>query len=583
VAGLAGWFAPKSTSQAQPEIDIGDYRTTMFQLLGGMLEARRGRDELTNILLLDQIVNSNDPLYIAPLLDLAFFARAGDSNFDIGIFAALQNLTGQAFGQDWQAYFEWASAENIALPPHYDEFKGAFFAAFIDPEFHRFFRAGVQDTARVNMVEILWGGVAVDGIPSLVNAKQITPEEAIAEGLANPDFCREGNCIYPAPDEYVFGVSIDGDNRAYPLRILNWHEMFNDVLGKAPLYDAPDGTPVCDFRAPTEFKTLARHGEEWVQIEGYSAGCPAGGWLQTEAVDWEWATVRDQLPDVAKGAEALLVDEGISGRVKGRPVMLAYCTLCGTGILYEVTIPNLVVDGISLGETVLEFGSTGLLMRSNKVMYDRNTNTAWNAMTGEPAFGPLAESGIALPQLPVVVTDWATWLEDHPNTSVLSLNTGYNRRYANGAAYTDYFNDPTFLMFPVWQQDTSQQENKEVVFALLVEDIPKAYPLKNLIPNGVTNDTIGSTNLVILSRATLTRDFFEPGGASVRAYQRGDHIFSVTDNRNEIIDENGVIWEVTEDALLSSSGERLARLPGHLSFWFGWYGYYPNTLVYAGA
>jgi hypothetical protein len=49
-----------------------------------------------------------------------------------------------------------------------------------------------------------------------------------------------------------------------------------------------------------------------------------------------------------------------------------------------------------------------------------------------------------------------------------------------------------------------------------------------------------------------------------------------------VIDENGAEWTLTEDALINADGEALARLPGHLAFWFGWYGYYEDTLVYEG-
>jgi hypothetical protein len=65
------------------------------------------------------------------------------------------------------------------------------------------------------------------------------------------------------------------------LRLLNWHEMFNDVLGHAPLYDEPGGEIVCNFRAPTPFQAVGRQGTDWVQIVGESAGCPADGWLTT--------------------------------------------------------------------------------------------------------------------------------------------------------------------------------------------------------------------------------------------------------------------------------------------------------------
>ena len=585
IAG-ASWGLMRRSAQAQMEPDLSDHRTVMIMMLGALQDAQRTGDITLNLGLIQEVGNSGDPLYIAPLLDIGYFARFGDTATEQSVFTALQKLTRMDYGEDWQQYFEWASSNDIELPPGYDEFKGAFFGAMIDPEFQRFFRAGVQETARINLLEPLWGGVRVDGIPSLVNSPQLSPEEAAAQGERLINFCRAGDCSYPAADELVFGVSIDGDNRAYPLRLLNWHEMFNDYFGKAPLFDAPDGDSVCDFRAPTPFAVLGHDGDDWLQIEGQSAGCPAGGWIQREAIEWidaDWENIREEIPDISAGDDPLEADDAPSARVIGRPVMLAYCTLCGSGILYDTFVPDLVVAGESRGPTVLEFGSTGLLMRSNKVMYDRNTQTAWNAMTGEPAFGPLATTDIRLPILPVVVTDWATWVEEHPDTSVLSLDTGFRRDYRNGAAYSDYFNDPNFIMFPVWQQDTSEQANKDVIFALTINDTPKAYPLATIIPEQVTNDTLAGQDVVIVSRQTPDREFYEPGGAAVRAYDRDGHTFVPGESSGQIIDENGVAWRLTEDAIISDDGEELARIPGHLAFWFGWYSYNEDTLVYGSA
>ena len=464
------------------------------------------------------------------------------------------------------------------------------FSTVIDPEFARFFAPGVQETAQVNLAEAVWGGVRVDGIPSLVNARQITPEEAELEGERFKQYCRAGDCAYPAADELVFGVSIDGDNRAYPLRLLNWHEMFNDVIGHTPLLDRVGGETLCKFRAPNEVKALGYEldgaGQAWVKVIGISAACPEGGWLAASALDWEvgaWKEARGLLPKLPD-SPALDEKNAVAGYVKGKPVMLAYCTLCGAGVLYDTTLDlsytNLEGEPVNLDDQVLEFGSTGMLMRSNKLMYDRKTDTVWNALTGVPAFGPLAGSGIKLERLPVVVTDWQSWLSEHPDTSVLSLNTGFQRNYTNGGAYEDYFNNPDFVMFPVWQQDTEVYGNKDMVFALELQSIPKAYPLATLIAETVTNDTLAGENIVIVSRATPERDFFEPGGAAVRAYERGEHSFRPGTSDKEVLDETGAVWQLTEEALLAPSGERLERIAGHLAFWFGWYGFHPDTLIY---
>ncbi len=542
---------------------------------------------------IEELGQTGDLRYVAPLLDMGYFLR-GRSHHE-PILNALEELTGQPLtggvtnGEAWRNFFTWASSEDIPLPPSYDVYKGRLFGRLIDPRFEAFFQ-DVQETAQVNMVEAVWGGVLVDGIPSLVNARQISPQTALQEGLDLPQFCDFNDCSYPLNDELVFGVSINGDHRAYPLRLLNWHEMFNDVIGHTPLLDAPNGKFLCNFRAPTEFKAVSRSGGmasgdtasgDWIEIIGQSANCPEHGWLAANAVNWygeDWTTLPDETET------ALTIEKGLTGSVKGKAVMLAYCTLCGSGILFDATLPEISYtdnngDDITEQNAVLEFGSTGMLMRSNKLMYDRKTNTVWNALKGTPAFGQLAGGDIELEVLPVVVTDWSEWLELHPDTSVLSLKTGVDRDYSVGGVYGAYFNSDE-LMFPVWLTNTEQNENKDMVFATKHMGTPKAYSLEKLIAEPVLNDSFAGLDLVLVSRATPERDFFEPGGASVRAYERSGHIFTASEEDNWLVDETNQRWQVTENALVSESGEQLVRLPGHLAFWFGWYSFNPDTLVY---
>ena len=72
---------------------------------------------------------------------------------------------------------------------------------------------------------------------------------------------------------------------------------------------------------------------------------------------------------------------------------------------------------------VLQFGTSGWLYQSNKLMYDKGTNTLWRQFRGEPAVGELVGSGIALEVLPVALTTWSSWVEAHPGTSVLDVRT----------------------------------------------------------------------------------------------------------------------------------------------------------------
>jgi hypothetical protein len=226
-------------------------------------------------------------------------------------------------------------------------------------------------------------------------------------------------------------------------------------------------------------------------------------------------------------------------------------------------------------------------MRSNKLMLDRQTNSLWNQLTGEPVHGPLADEEISLEVRPLVTTTWGRWRERHPDTTVLDICTGFDRPYRNGAAYGDYFvsDDP---LFPVADPGPGL-EPKERVFALRIADHPKAYPLDELIERRVVNDVLAGKRLVvaasggpIVTRGTAVpegQDRSYESGAEVRAYDRGSHRFRAA-GTDTLRDERGHRWRISEDALRGPGGERLDRLGGHLAYAFGWLAYYPRTEVF---
>ena len=99
-------------------------------------------------------------------------------------------------------------------------------------------------------------------------------------------------------------------------------------------------------------------------------------------------------------------------------------------------------------------GTSGFLYRSNKLMYDRETSSLWSTLHGTPVIGPLVGKGISLKRRSVVTTTWSEWKKRHPQTTVLSLDTGHRRDYGEGVAYQDYFSTDE-VMFSVPQLDLS--------------------------------------------------------------------------------------------------------------------------------
>ncbi len=154
------------------------------------------------------------PVYIELLRALQIgLIQGGDS---AGTIEALESLSGQSFGNDWPAWVAWYGATEIAPPPGFTGWKGQLLGR-IDPGFADF----LQDDfpAQIRVEEIQWGGVRVDGIPALDNPAMLPAAEA----------------TYLEADEPVFGLAWNGDARAYPLRIMDWHEMANDVVGGVPV------------------------------------------------------------------------------------------------------------------------------------------------------------------------------------------------------------------------------------------------------------------------------------------------------------------------------------------------------------
>ena len=396
---------------------------------------------------INALIRRGEPDVTASLI-LALRYRREDA---AALSAALTVITGhQAVG--WFDWMLWQEAHPEIKPhPSFVDLKLDILRR-IDPEFLRFFPdADTRDTMKIRLEEVTWGGVRVDGIPSLDNPPLIDADEA--------DYLRG--------DDLVFGVAINGDARAYPLRIMGWHEMFNEVIG-------------------------------------------------------------------------------------GVPVALAYCTLCGAGILFETQVE---------AREPFVFGSSGFLYRSNKLMFDRQTDSLWNQFTGRPVSGPLVDSGIELTIRPVTITRWDKWRAANPDTRVLSLQTGYRRDYGSGVVYRDYFASSD-LMFPA-RVDQTLFRQKDYVFGIRDVAAAKAWPLRVFEGGAVINDAVGLRDIVLIGDAA-TR--------TVRAYERQGRQFAPADEDGSLTASDGT-WRIEEEALFGPGGASLARVPGHVSYWFAWNGY----------
>ena len=393
------------------------------------------------------------PEYEIMALEIMYFGY--DSSIGAKLAILLQQKTGQTAGLDFNAWYAYLWNKEQKLLPEYGYFKSQLHKA-IDPKFEHYFQ-GRQETSLIRFDEIRWGGVVQDGIPPLRNPEMITVDEA----------------SYLQDDNIVFGIEVNGEARAYPKRILAWHEMFTDT-------------------------------------------------------------------------------------VQGIPLAGVYCTLCGTVILYKTE-----VNGVKH-----KMGTSGFLYRSNKVMYDEATQSLWSTLEGKPVAGPLVGQGIQMDYLSVVTSTWGEWKRRHPETTVLSLNTGHRRDYGEGIAYQNYFaNDD--LMFNTQRTD-KRLKNKESILAIKLTGFPEeivAISTRFLNKNRIFHTTIGDKNLIVLT---------DKSGAN-RVFNANETQFKKLKSSDKVEDDSGKLWTIQENKLEATDGTVYERIHTFNAFWFGWQAAYPDT------
>lgn len=292
------------------------------------------------------------------------------------------------------------------------------------------------DNASVPVKQIRSGGPPRDGIPALNAPKLVSASEA----------------QFLKAEDRLIGVVINGHARAYPIKILNWHEVVND-------------------------------------------------------------------------------------HVDDQYFVVTYCPLCGTGMVFASNIPG--SDPSSTPSTALTFGVSGLLYNSDVLLFDRNTESLWSQIMAEAISGKLR--GTRLPQLHALHTTWNDWQRRHPDTRVLSTQTGYRRDY-DRSPYGGYEKSQR-LYFKVANDAPDDYHRKALVLGVETNGVYKAYPFEELLANGASefDDVINGRPLTI---------HWDPAAQSAFATMHA---------------ENRAETEV---------------LPTVIAYWFAWYAFHPETLVF---
>ena len=298
----------------------------------------------------------------------------------------------------------------------------------------------------------------------------------------------------------------------------------------------------------------------------------AGRWL----VDREPVVVVEHEGDArAYPYQVLIWHEIVNDVVGGRPLVVTFCPLCNTALVFERRH-----DG-----RVLDFGTTGRLRHSDLVMYDRQTETWWQQATGQGIVGEL--SGQDLQPYPAQTLRWADFAEAYPDGRVLSRDTGYDRPYGRNP-YQGYDQSagpiPSFFS----READRRLPAMERVAAVQVGDHSVAYPFSALSELRTVNDQVGDQPVVVLW-APGTASALDQGIIAEGRDIGSSGVFDptvdgrvLTFNRDAADGfrdrETGSTWDLTGRALSGPlAGTRLRPLPHGDYFWFAWAAFRPET------
>ena len=256
--------------------------------------------------------------------------------------------------------------------------------------------------------------------------------------------------------------------------------------------------------------------------------------------------------------------ELVNDVIDGVPVLVSYCPLCASGVVYSREVE---------GRTLL-FGNTSALFQSDLVMFDHQTGSYWFQVLGEAIVG--AMTGTRLTPLPSMTITWGEWKGLHPDTRLLVSDGGaaFGSRYASDpfVGYEESLDSGRFP-FPVSEErlDTRLRAS-EIVITAEVDSGVKAYPIR-LIGDSAVNDQVGGQPVVIFSRGSVGSAFLATVSGNHLTFQFKDGLF--------VDQQTGSTWDdVGRSVAGPLIGASLEPVPSRRAFWFSIAGAVPGLKLY---
>lgn len=370
---------------------------------------------------------------------------------------------------------------------------------------------------------------------------------AIPQGSSNPPTPMEPREVKLLPEEPV------------PFSTSEWrtnfkkHSVpFRDILSGGP---PKDGIPAIDhpkFISPGEAKAWLKDNEPVILFEH-----------QNDAR--------------AYPLQILMWHEIVNDTVGGQPVVVTFCPLCNSSIVF---------DRVVAGEPTT-FGTTGKLHYSDLVMYDRTTESWWQQLTGEGIVGD--RTGYQLTFLHSQVIAFSDFKARYPEGQVLSRATGFARNYGvNPYVGYDAIGSSPFLYVGPPTPGTLLPTERVVTLDLGGTAI--AYPYRVLSEERVVNDTIAGRAIVVLWKAGTASaldnyslaDGRDIGSTGVFDRKLDNRPLTFVAEGNQIKDtETGTVWDILGRGVEGTlKGTQLTPIVHGNYFWFAWAAFRPNSKIH---
>jgi hypothetical protein len=300
-----------------------------------------------------------------------------------------------------------------------------------------------------------------------------------------------------------------------------------------------------------------------------------------EAATW----LEDQEPifvvsinDETKGypLQILTWHEVVNDTVGGEPVTVTFCPLCNSAITFKRT----------LNGTVYDFGVSGKLRNSDLIMWDRQTQSWWQQLTGEAIVGELV--GRQLTFVPTRLISFGDFKESFPDAQVLSRDTGFNRPYGRNP-YAGYDRSPSPFLF-AGRPDPRLEATERVVTVDLNDEFV-AYPYGVLAEAHVVADQVGGEDVVVFWQGGTTSaldqsniaDSKDVGAAAVYSpIVDGQKLSFAWDGTNFVDEQTNSRWNLLGEAIEGElAGQQLTPILHANHFWFAWAAFRPDTRIYS--